>query len=191
MSGYTVIPSGIIVLFPERQVSYPHGSLEALLLHELAHVFALRAAGGRVGPRWFEEGIAMVASGEQDLVDRAWGVWIGLTTTRTSLEEIDLLFSEHPLSVQTAYLLSEALIRYLMTSTGASTVRQILFERADGASFEEAFQKVTRRTLQELERDFWAQQLAWRRWIPVLTSSMIVWLIILLVAWTARRKQRQ
>jgi len=191
VSGYTVISSGAIVLFPERQVAYPHGSLEALLLHELTHVFAMRAAEGHLGPRWFEEGIAMAASGERDLEDHAWGIWIGLTATRTSLEEIDRLFSEDPPSVQKAYLLSEAVVRHLMSSISPNAVRRLLVERAHGASFEDAFQKVTGRTLPEFETAFWAQQTAWRRWIPVMTSSMIIWVAIMVVALAAFRKQRQ
>ena len=191
VSGYALIPSGTIVVFPERQVSYPHGSWEGLLLHELTHVFVLRVARGHTGPRWFEEGIAMVASGERDLEDQAWGFWIGLTVTPTPLEEMNRLFSEGPPSVQRAYLLSDALVRYLMTSLGADTVRRILAERADGVPFEDAVHKVTGWTLLELETKFWAQQTAWRRWIPVVTSSTIVWAAIVLLALAALRKQRQ
>jgi hypothetical protein len=191
VSGYALIPSGTIVVFPERQVSYPHGSWEGLLLHELTHVFVMRVARGHTGPRWFEEGIAMVASGERDLEDRAWGFWIGLTATPTPLEEMNRLFSEDPPSVQKAYLLSDALVRYLMTSLGADTVRRILAERAGGVPFEDAVRKVTGRTLLELETTFWAQQTAWRRWIPVVTSSTILWVAIVLLALAALRKQRQ
>lgn len=191
VSGYALVPSGRIVLFPDRQVSYPHGSLEGLLLHELTHVFVMRVARGHTGPRWFEEGIAMVASGERDLEDRAWGFWIGLTATPTALEGINRLFGEGWPSVQKAYLLSEALVRYLMTSLGPDIPRRILAERADGVPFEDAVQTVTGRSLLKLESDFWAQQAAWRRWIPVMTSSTIVWVAIMLVAWAAFRKQRQ
>lgn len=191
VSGYALLSSGRIVLFPDRQVSYPHGSLEGLLLHELTHVFVMRVTGSRTGPRWFEEGIAMVASGERDLEDRAWGVWMGLTATPTTLEDINRLFGEGPPSVQKAYLLSEALVRYLMTTLGPDVPRRILAERADGVPFEEAVQAVTGRSVLEFERDFWAQQTAWRRWIPVMTSSTIIWVAIMLVAWAAFRKQRQ
>jgi hypothetical protein len=191
VSGYALVPSGRIVLFPERQVSYPHGSLEGLLLHELTHVFVMRVARGHTGPRWFEEGIAMVASGERDLEDRAWGFWIGLTATPSALEDINRLFSEEPPAVQKAYLLSEALVRYLMTSLGPDIPRRILAERANGISFEDAVQSVTGRNLLEFERSFWAQQTAWRRWIPVMTSSTIVWVAVMLVSWAAFRKQRQ
>ena len=191
VSGYALVPSGTIVIFPERQVSYPHGSWEGLLLHELTHVFVMRVARGQAGPRWFEEGIAMVASGERDLEDRARGFWIGLTATPIPLEEINRLFSENPPSVQKAYLLSDAVVRYLMASLGADTVRRILAERAAGVPFEDAVQKVTSWTLLELETKFWAQQTAWRRWIPVVTSSTIVWVAIVLLALAAWRKQRQ
>jgi hypothetical protein len=191
VSGYALVPSGRIVLFPDRQVSYPHNSFEELLLHELTHVFVMRVTGSRTVPRWFDEGIAMVASGERALEDRAWGFWIGLTAGPTALEDINRLFSEEPPAVQKAYLLSEALVRFLMTSLGPDIPRRILAERADGIPFEDAVQAVTGRSLPEFERDFWAQQTAWRRWIPMMTSSTIVWLAIMLVAWAAFRKQRR
>ena len=208
VSGYALVPVGSIVLFPERQVSYPHGSLEGLLLHELTHVFVMRVTRGHTGPRWFEEGLAMVASGERDLEDRAWGFWIGLTATPTSLEEINRLFGENPPAVQKAYLLAEALVRYLMTSlgpdslpfspahpepakTGSLSPQRILGKLAEGVPFEDAVQTVTGRSLSQLEREFWAQQTAWRRWIPVVTSSAILWLVIVLLALGALRKQRR
>lgn len=191
VSGYALVPSGRIVLFPDRQITYPHGSLEGLLLHELTHVFVMQVTGSRTGPRWFEEGIAMVASGERDLEDRVWGFWVGLTATPTAVEDIDGLFGEGPPSVQKAYLLSESLVRFLMTSLGPDIPRRVLAERADGVPFEEAVRTVTGRSLLGLEREFWAQQTAWRRWIPVMTSSTIVWAVIMLTAWAAFRKQRQ
>jgi len=191
VSGYALVSAGSIVLFPERQVSYPHGSMEELLLHELTHVFIMRVTRGHTAPRWFEEGLAMVASGEHDLEDRAWGFWIGLTATPTSSEEVNRLFDDHPPSVEKAYLLAEALVRYLMTSLGADIPRRILARRAEGVPFADAVQTVTGQSLLQLEREFWAQQTAWRRWIPVITSSAILWLVIVLLALGALRKQRQ
>jgi hypothetical protein len=133
----------------------------------------------------------MVASGERDLDDLAWGFWIGLTATRTPLEEVNRLFGEDPPSIQKAYLLAEALVRYLIASFGPDIPRRILGERADGVPFEDAVQTVTGRSLRELEREFWVQQLGWRRWIPVATSSAILWIVIVLLALAVLRKQRQ
>jgi hypothetical protein len=41
------------------------GGLEAVLCHEVAHILIARAADGRAVPRWFNEGLAVVA-------ERAW-----------------------------------------------------------------------------------------------------------------------
>ena len=133
----------------------------------------------------------MVASGERALEDRAWGFWMGLTATPISLDDITRLFEEDPPSVGKAYLLSEALVRYLMTSLGPDIPRRILVERADGVPFEDAVQKVSGRTLPELETAFWNQQTTWRRWVPVVTSSTIVWAAIILLALIALHKQRR
>ncbi|HJU06101.1 MAG TPA: hypothetical protein VJ692_13200 [Nitrospiraceae bacterium] len=191
VSGYALVPSGHIVIFPDRQISYPYGSLEGVLLHELTHVFVMRVIKGHTGPRWFAEGLATVASGERDLEDRTWGFWIELIATRTSLEEIDRWFGEGPPAVHKAYLLAEAFVRYLIASFGPDTPRRMLREHAAGVSLEEAARAVTGRSLRELENEFWSQQFAWQRWIPAVTSSAILWMIIVLLSLAALRKQRQ
>ena len=191
VSGYTLVPSGRIVLFPDRQIFYPHGSTEGLLLHELTHVFVMRVTGGHTVPRWFAEGVAMFASSERRLDDQVWGFWMGLTATPTPVEDIERLFGEEPPAVQQAYLQSEALVRYLMTSGGPDVPRRILRARADGISFKDAVQTVTGRSLLHWERQFCLQQTAWWRWVPVVTSSAILWTLIVLLAWAAWRKQRR
>ena len=55
MSGYALSRESVVVLLPERILSYPHGSLEEVLRHELAHVLIARAAGQRPVPRWLNE----------------------------------------------------------------------------------------------------------------------------------------
>lgn len=191
VSGLALVPSGRIVLFPDRQISYPHGTLEGVLLHELTHVFVMRVTGGRHGPRWFDEGLATVASGEHDLEDGVWAFWAGLTAARISTEQLDRLFSEDPASVRTAYLLAEALVRYLMTSFGEDVPGRILESLSDGLPFAEAVRGATGRSLLEVEQGFWADQLGWRRWVPAATSTAILWLAIVLLALVALRKQRQ
>ena len=78
-----------------------------------------------------------------------------------------------------------------MTSMGPNAVRRILVEHAHGVSFEDAFQKVRGGHCRNFETAFWDQQTAWRRWIPVVTSSTIIWVAIMVVALAAFRKQRQ
>ena len=49
-AGYAVGRAGMVVLLPERIPSYPYGSIEAVLEHEVAHVLIARAARGRPIP---------------------------------------------------------------------------------------------------------------------------------------------
>jgi len=69
---------GLIIIRPPEQ--FPGGkSLDELLGHELCHLVIDKASGGRWLPRWFEEGLCQMLSGEwrisQDmLLTRAvWG----------------------------------------------------------------------------------------------------------------------
>jgi hypothetical protein len=57
---------GLIVLRSPRIVAYPV-QMEAVIVHELAHVAAGRVLAGVRVPRWFDEGIAMEVAGEWPL----------------------------------------------------------------------------------------------------------------------------
>ena len=45
--------------------------------------------------------------------------------------------------------------------------------------------------LERWEEGFWRRRLLWDRWVPVLTSSVTVWVGITLLALYAIRKRRQ
>lgn len=51
--------SDTIVVYPARTRSYPHDSLESVVLHEIVHLALNVRAGGRRLPRWFHEGVAV------------------------------------------------------------------------------------------------------------------------------------
>ena len=71
VAGYAVSEAGVVVLLPGRLPAVPDSSLEDLLGHEVAHVLVSRAAGGRPVPRWFHEGMAMIAGGWWGLEERS------------------------------------------------------------------------------------------------------------------------
>ena len=78
ISGYAISGGGggaggpgRIVLFPARVDRYPDFGLDAVLRHELTHLFVDRAAAGGDVPRWFNEGLAMAVGREAGLGDRA------------------------------------------------------------------------------------------------------------------------
>jgi hypothetical protein len=66
VTGFAAGERSVAVLLPARLPRYPDRNLAALYRHEIAHVLIHRAAGGRLLPRWFHEGVAMAAAASGD-----------------------------------------------------------------------------------------------------------------------------
>jgi len=191
MSGYALGHASTIVLFTDRTLTYPNNSLNEVFLHEIAHILAHRAAGEQPLPRWFDEGLAMLAARTWDLEDRARLVWAMVSDTQVSLDELNTLFIKDDTSIRRAYVLTYAFTLDLLEHTQRDAPKQILAKVQQGLPFPEAFAQTTFMTLPQAEERFWSRQTLWNRWIPVATSSGMVWLTITLLAFLAYTKQRR
>lgn len=190
VSGYAFGAEGVVVLLPERVPRYPHRSLEDLLWHEVAHVLVARAAGGRPVPRWFNEGVAMLAGRTWGLEDRGRALWHGLAGDPVSLAELEPLFAGERGEAARAYALSGSFVRDLIHRDGPEVVAAILGWTAMGLGFEEAVVRATGTPLAQLEAELWGRHARWDRWILFLTSSAVLWVAVTLLAlWAARRRR--
>ena len=191
VSGYAYGALGRVVLLPERTPAYPDGSLEELLLHELTHVLVARAAAGRPVPRWFNEGLAMIAGGPWDLEDRTRLTLAMVRGSERPLAEIDRLFAGDPVEVRRAYAISGALVRDVVIQYGRPAPRRILAAVARGQSFPDAFHGATGTSLPSAVRSFWQRHSFWYRWVPILGSSVTLWLFVVLLAFIAWWRKRR
>ncbi len=190
-AGFAIGEAGLIVLFPSRSPTYPHDTLEDVLRHEVAHVLISRAAGGRPVPRWFHEGLAVAVERPWGLRDRSRLATELLFGPRLTLREINDLFSGGQSAQSRGYSLAAAVLRDLMTEHGVAAPAAILRGLADGRSFDEAVARVTARSIPVVEADFWNRQRTWTLWIPVATSTAVVWLGVMGLAAFAVRRRRQ
>jgi hypothetical protein len=191
VSGYTDGRSNVVVLLPERTPSYPDGGLEEVLAHEVAHVLLYRASSGREVPRWFNEGIAMIAGRSWGLRDRTQ-LGLGLLSgERIPLWRLDDLFQGDRSRVEQAYALSGALVQDLLERYGAGLPRALLSRVARGVSFEDALRQATGATLIEVGESFYERQTVWRRWLPIVTSTAALWFGIAALAIVAAVKRRR
>jgi hypothetical protein len=190
VSGYAYSDRGIVVLIPSRTPAYPDASLEDLLRHEVAHVLIARASGNQPLPRWFHEGMAMIAGLTWGLDDRARLTMTLLADREISLSELNQRFQGTGAEVYRAYAISGSFVRDLLERHGPDAPARVLAGVRQGLSFEDAFLRATGETLGEAESSFWDDQSFWYRWIPILTSSALLWIAItLLFLWAVKRRR--
>jgi hypothetical protein len=179
-----------IVLFPARAGRYPDRGLGSLLTHELAHVLVHRAARGLPVPRWFNEGLAMAAAGGTGLGDRARIALAVLGDDSLPLSRLDRAFAGGETEVSSAYALAGDMVETLLDEHGDDAGARILAAIGRGERFDDAFRAVTGRSVAAFERDYWENRTLWDRWVPIVSSSVLLWGAISLLAVAAIQRRR-
>lgn len=184
-----------VVIFPARVGSYPYGSLETVVAHEVAHLALSVQAGTRPLPRWFHEGVAIS-------VEQEWGVssqvrlWLATFGDRR-LPSLDRLFeSDAQPETARAYLLAAALVSDVRRRHGPTIPGTIAVRVAHDIPFARAFQLETGETPEAAAARAWEPYRRWTSWIPIMTGGSAVWLAILALAGlafmaTLRRRMRR
>jgi hypothetical protein len=191
VAGYAVGASGLVVIFPRRSPGYPDNTLEDVLRHELTHIFIWRAAAGYPIPRWFNEGLAMAAERERRFQDQTELLYQLVAGSRTTLPELDRLFSGGQNDQIRAYALAGAIVHDVQQRYGADACARILMRVSQGAAFDAAFHFVTGVPPDTMESEFWGRQRIWTTWIPILGSTTTLWLAVTLLALLAIRSRRR
>lgn len=187
--GFARSGDSLIVLFPARSPSYPYDSLEDVLRHEVAHVLISRAAGQSEVPRWFHEGLALSAERPWGLEDRTRVVF-ALTRTRLSSARLDAAFNGGRGEQARAYAVSGALVRDVLRRHGRESAARLLSRMAAGDRFDDAFLRATGHTRAESEDLFWRDSW-WYQAVPLLTSSVVLWIGVTFLALFAIRTRRE
>jgi hypothetical protein len=190
VAGFALVDDGVIVLFPNRSPVYPHDTIEDVLRHEVAHVLIGRAAAGHAVPRWFHEGLALAAERPWGLRDRTRLIAELALGPRHTLASLDALFQGEVTEQTRAYAVSGALVRDLLARHGRLLPSTVLARVADGVPFDVAFEQVTGRSLLAAEAAFWRDQRVWTTWLPLVTSTTTLWLIVAVLAVYAMRRLR-
>jgi hypothetical protein len=143
-------------------------------------------------PRWFEEGMAVLCSGEFEYQRFILLAQIGLSGNYIPLEELDDGFPYNADEARTAYLESESFVAYLMDRLGAEKFPKFLDKISGGENFYQALRETSGTGFQILEKD-WEHQIRHRYGlIAVLGGSTSLWFLITLLFLAAymTRKRR-
>lgn len=195
ISGFAVGDSNLVVIFPARSPGYPDHTLEDVLRHEVAHIWIWRAVAGRPIPRWFNEGVAMAVERDRQFQDETQLLYQLVTGGRSDMEAVDRLFSGTQNDQIRAYALAGAFVHDIVRRFGPQVIQEILQGVNRGATFDSAYGNATGETLANAQLEFWRSQRIWTSWIPILTSSTLLWSTITILAifafYMRRRRNRQ
>jgi len=190
IAGFAYSNLGVAVLFPERSPAYPDSNFEDLVLHEVSHILTARAAGGRAVPRWLDEGLALFIGRPWQLEDRSRLTWAMLWEKEMPLAELEGRFNSDRGAATRAYAISGAFVHDLVRKRGPDSAAAILSGVSLGLPFPEAFRRAIGVSLEQAESYFWEYHSLWYRWVPILSSSMALWVVITLLALVAFRRRR-
>jgi hypothetical protein len=183
-------PAHRIVLLNALTLAGPEG--QVTLRHELAHV----ALGqlGRAWPRWFQEGLAQTLTGENFSMTHYAALFRAITQEKVfRFEHLADAWPDLPSDVEIAYAQSAAFVAWLSARYGPEGMGRLVDEVGTGQPFEQAFGKAFHTSL-------WVEEMEWREgmaarygWLPLTTSSSLLWLGAtgLVVAAYARRRQQK
>jgi hypothetical protein len=167
---------------------YPYSDLASVLAHEATHMLLYDAAG-RGLPRWFGEG---VATG----IERSWGlrdvlVYSSslLTGRLPRLAELDADFEESGNRARTAYAASFDFLLWTVREYGRGVVRDIVRE-ASRQPFPLAWAAATGTTLSRAEAEWRRGSLVLYRWVPALTGTTSLWIVITSLTFLAAARRR-
>ena len=161
----------------------------AIAAHEGWHQFSGRHFKYRL-PSWLDEGVALFIGRPWQLEDRSRLTWAMLREREMPLAELEGRFSRDRASASRAYAISGAFVHDLVRKRGADSAAAVLSGISLGLPFPEAFRRAIGVSLEQAEQYFWEYHSIWYRWVPILSSSMVIWVAITLLALVAFRRRR-
>lgn len=183
---------GLVLLTLNPRNANPNYDLKQVFRHELAHVALHDAVQGRDVPRWFNEGFAVLASGETSF-DRMWELYTATLADRLiPLHEVERSFPSDESKVSIAYAEAVDVVRFLVRREEAHRFRALVQGLREGHDLDHATRHAYAIDLKTLEHE-WREDVAKRyTFWPILFSGTAVWAFALglfAVAWRKRRKR--
>jgi len=189
-SGVAYPELGLVLLtltprFPNEALDLPQ-----VFRHELAHVALEDAVRPHPVPRWFNEGFAVMASGETSFA-RMWVLSSATLSDRLlPLAEVERTFPSDENKASIAYAEASDIVRFLVRREDRHRFRALVRELGNGRTLDQSARDAYGIDLVSLEHE-WREDVAKRyTFWPVLCSGTVVWVGVLgLFVWGWRKRR--
>jgi hypothetical protein len=192
-------PQSDTILLKRPGLEGASSEVRRTLIHEYAHLLFLhRLCGGtphctpRGGPRWLDEGLAMLRSGYMGLDDHFRLAYAALSGRWIPLAELEDSFPANAEAAELAYLESVAAVRYLLAEHGQHALELLLRRLGGGASLDVAMRGAIGADLEEFEQAWTRRYRTRELMLPLLLGGAGFWAMagLLLIVAYARKALR-
>jgi len=191
-SGVAYSEIGLVLLTLAPVHPGTEEDLGEVFRHELAHVALYDAVNGQPIPRWFNEGFAVMASGESSYLRMKTMLMANVGGSLLPLRDLERVFPNDETQAQVAYAEAADVVRFLVRREDVHRFRALIERQRAGETFESAVSGAYGIELNRLELE-WRDDVS-RRYTfwPVLLSGTGFWVIALGVfVWGWRRRKRR
>ncbi len=171
---------------------YPNESfdLTQIFRHELAHVALEDAVASRPVPRWFNEGFAVMASGETSFERMSTLLTATVSDRLLPLSQVERTFPSDESKVSVAYAQAADVVRFLVRREDRHRFRALVRELRAGQTLDIAAREAYGVDLVTLEHE-WREDVAKRyTFWPILFSGTVVWAGVIGLFFLGWRKRR-
>lgn len=193
-SGVAYPALGLVLLTAQAPITSEAPDLDEVFRHELAHVALENAVRGHHVPLWFNEGLAVHASGESVFARYKTLADAAVSNSVLSLGDLDRHFPSEHYEVNIAYAESADFVRHLLRRADRQRFATMVARVRDGQSFDRTLADAYGTDLRKLEFE-WREDLAkrFKVWPAVVTGSTL-WIAVIgamAIAWFKRRRRAQ
>jgi hypothetical protein len=183
---------GLVLLTIKPVHANAQHELGEVFRHELAHVALEDAVGGRPVPRWFNEGFAVMASGETSFVRVQTLFTATVSDNLLTLGQLERTFPADENQAGIAYAEAADVVRFLVRREDQHRFRGLVSRLRDGETMDSALLNSYGEETSTLESE-WREDVAKRfTFYPVLFSGTTIWAATLgLFALGWRKKRRK
>jgi hypothetical protein len=172
------------IAYPKKRLLILRGSgitsvddIMKTLRHELAHIFLHNYSSKEI-PRWFSEGFSMYFEERGGLTRGFKLIRQAFSNSYIDLDKLEDGFPEDPIDVQNAYLTSSEFFAYLLSVIKEEGLYKVFEYVKEGLDFKFAIYRVSGKSITELEKGFHKSVRFKYAWLPVITSSSTLWILL-------------